>query len=135
MLFEPSDDLSVLLKAQYAKEDAARGGYAHSVAFDGDFVDDPDATDFFGYRDADGDPFTVSQDFDGYTKSEVTELTARVDWTLDRFNVTSLTNYQDITDGYGEDADVTPFDIYNYEQANKVTQCSQELRLAGTPSA
>ena len=130
LLFEASDDLSVLLKAQYANEDAARGGYAHTVALDGNFVNDPDATDFFGYRDADGDPFTVSQDFDGYTESEVAELSARIDWTVDRFNVTSLTNYQDISDGYGEDADVTPFDIYNYEQANEVTQFSQELRMS-----
>ena len=130
LLFEASDDLSVLLKAQYANEDAARGGYAHTVALDGNFVNDPDATDFFGYRDADGDPFTVSQDFDGYTESEVAELSVRIDWTVDRFNVTSLTNYQDISDGYGEDADVTPFDIYNYEQANEVTQFSQELRMS-----
>jgi iron complex outermembrane receptor protein len=130
LLFEASDDLSVLLKAQYANEDAARGGYAHTVALDGNFVNDPDATDFFGYRDADGDPFTVSQDFDGYTESEVADLSVRIDWTVDRFNITSLTNYQDISDGYGEDADVTPFDIYNYEQANEVTQFSQELRMS-----
>ena len=119
VLIEPSDDLEVLLKAQYAKEDAARGGYAHQVAFDGDYPDDPNATDFFGYRDADGDPFTVSQDFNGYTKSEVTDLMARVDWTLGDFTLTSITNFQDITDGYGEDADVTPFDIYNYEQGER----------------
>ena len=130
LLFEASTDLSVLLKAQYAKEDAARGGYAHTVALDGNFVTDPNATDFFGYRDADGDPFTVSQDFEGYTESEVSDLSARIDWTVGEFTVTSLTNYQDISDGYGEDADVTPFDIYNYEQANEVTQFSQELRMS-----
>jgi iron complex outermembrane receptor protein len=129
LLIEPSDDLKVLLKAQYAKEDAARGGYAHQVAFDGAFPDDPDATDFFGYRDEDGDPFTVSQDFKGYTKSEVTALMARVDWTLGSYTLTSITDFQDITDSYGEDADVSPFDIYNYEQKNDVTQFSEELRL------
>jgi iron complex outermembrane recepter protein len=130
LLFEPSSDLKVLLKAQYGEEDAARGGYTHQVALDGDFVSDPDATDFFGYRDADGDPFTISQDFDGYSTSEVTELVGRVDWTRGDYTLTSLTNFQDITDTYGEDADVSPNDVYNYEQANDVTQWSQEFRLA-----
>ena len=130
LLFEPTSDLQVLLKAQYGEEDAARGGYTHQVAYDGDFVADPDATDFFGYRDADGDPFTISQDFDGYAKSEITELVARVDWTLGDYTLTSLTNFQDITDSYGEDADVSPNDAYNYEQANDVTQLSQEFRLS-----
>ncbi|MBI1731428.1 MAG: TonB-dependent receptor [Gammaproteobacteria bacterium] len=129
MLIEPSEDLSVLLKAQYADEDAARGGYAHTVGFAGEYATDPAATDFFGYRDADGDPFTVSQDVETFTKSEVLELAAHIDWTLGDFTFTSVTNYQDIEDSYGEDADVTPFDIYNYEQTNDVDQVSQELRM------
>jgi iron complex outermembrane receptor protein len=130
LLFEPSSDLQVLLKAQYSDEDAARGGYTHQVAYDGNFVNDPEATDFFGYRDADGDPFTISQDFDGYSTSEVTELVARVDWKFGDYLLTSLTNFQDITDSYGEDADVSPNDVYNYQQANDVTQLSQEFRLS-----
>ncbi|MFO7651259.1 MAG: TonB-dependent receptor, partial [bacterium] len=38
--------------------------------------------------------------------------------------------FQDITDSYGEDADVSPNDVYNYEQANDVVQLSQEFRLS-----
>jgi iron complex outermembrane receptor protein len=130
LLIEPTSDLKVLLKAQYGSEDAARGGYAHQVAFDGDFSTNPADTDFFGYRDADGDPFTVSQDFDGYAKSDITELMARVDWTFGDFTLTALTDFQDISDEYGEDADVSPNDVYNYEAFNEVTQWSQELRLS-----
>ena len=129
LLFEATPELQVLLKAQYGNEDAARGGYAHRVGIDGEFVNDPDATDFSGYRDADGDPFTVSQDFDAYTERESTDLAARIEWTHDAYTLTSLTNFQDITDSYGEDADVSPNDVYNYEQANDVTQFSQELRV------
>jgi iron complex outermembrane receptor protein len=129
LLIEPSDDLTVLLKAQYAKKDGA-GGYAHQVAFNGDYSNDPNATDFFGYRDADGDPFTVSQDFDGYSESDVTDLLAKVDWTLGEVTLTSLTNFQDISDAYGEDADVSPNDIYNYQAENEVTQFSQEFRAS-----
>lgn len=128
LLFEPTGDLSINLKAQHAEEDAARGGYAHQVARDGDFVTDPNETDFFGYRDADGNPFTVSQDFDGYSTVDFTDLLARIEWTRGSVTLTSLTNYQDVNDTYGEDADVSPNDIYNYQQANDVKQFSQELR-------
>jgi iron complex outermembrane receptor protein len=130
LLFEPSEDLKVLLKLQYADEDAARGGYSHRVAADGEFVDDPAATDFFGYRDADGDPFTGSQDFETKTLSEVLEASARIEWRVGDFTVTSVTNFQDIKESYFEDADVSPNDIYNYTQFNNVDQISQELRLS-----
>jgi iron complex outermembrane receptor protein len=130
LLIEASPDVDVLLKAQYGKEDGTRGGYAHNVGLAGEFLDDPAATDFFGYRDADGDPFTGSQDFDAYYSAEVTDLLARVDWVLGDFTVTSVSNYQDIEHGYGEDADVSPNDIYNYEAANEVSQFSQEFRMS-----
>lgn len=130
LLIEASPDVDVLLKAQYGKENGTRGGYAHHVAFNGAFAKNPNATDFFGYRDADGDPFTVSQDFDGYYSAEVKDLLARVEWRTGDITVTSVSNYQDIEHGYGEDADVSPNDIYNYEAANDVSQFSQEFRLA-----
>jgi len=130
LLIAATPDVDVLLKAQYGKENGTRGGYAHHVAYDGAFVNDPTATDFFGYRDADGDPFTVSQDFDGYYSAEVKDLLARVEWQTGDITVTSVSNYQDIEHGYGEDADVSPNDIYNYEAANDVSQFSQEFRLA-----
>ena len=130
LLIEVSPDADVLLKAQYGKEDGTRGGYSHRVAYNGAFTKNPVATDFFGYRDADGDPFTVSQDFDGYYSAELTDLLARIEWRAGDITVTSVSNYQDIEHGYGEDADVSPNDIYNYEAANDVSQVSQEFRFA-----
>jgi iron complex outermembrane recepter protein len=119
-----------LLKTPYRDGTGARGGYSHRVAFDGAFAKNPAATDFFGYRDADGDPFTVSQDFHTYYEAELTDLLARIEWRAGDITVTSVSNYQDIDHGYGEDADVSPNDIYNYEAANDVSQVSQEFRLA-----
>ncbi len=131
LLIEPNDALSVLLKAQYSDEDGVRGGYAHTVASAGDFVSDPAATDFFGYRDADGDPFTASTDFSSFSAAEISEFAVNIDWRIGDVTLTSVTNYQDIDDSYGEDADVSPADVYNYEQFNDVQQFSQELRLSG----
>lgn len=130
LLIEPNDEVEVLLKAQYSEDSGVRGGYAHTVASAGEFVSDPNATDFFGYRDADGDPFTVEQDFDGFSSAEVLDLAMHVDWDIGNYTLTSITNYQDIEDSYGEDADVSPFDVYNYQQFNDVEQFSQELRVS-----
>jgi iron complex outermembrane receptor protein len=129
LLIDVSDDLSVLLKAQYADEDSVRGGYAHTVAAAGEFVADPTATDFFGYRDADNNPYTASNDFAGYTRAEVSEFMVNVEWTLGDYTLTSITDYQDVEDAYGEDADASPADVYNYEQRNTVKQFSQEIRV------
>jgi iron complex outermembrane receptor protein len=130
LLFEPAEDLSILLRAQYSNEDSAKGGYSHVVARSGSPVTTPGVLDFFGYRDADGDPYTGSYDFPGYKRSEVVDLSANIDWTLDQFTISSVTNYQDITDGFGEDSDVSPNSVYHYEKSNDVNQFSQELRLA-----
>ena len=130
LLFEPSEELSILLSAQYSEEDDVKGGYSHVVSYGGEYVDDPTATDYFGYRDADGDPYTASNDFDNYKFAEVLDLSVHIDWDFGRYTLTSVTNYQDIEDGYGEDADVSPFDVYNFEKTNDVEQIAQELRLS-----
>lgn len=131
LLFEPSDVLSILLKGQYSKDDSDRGNYFHRVGYDGEFLPAP-AVDFFGYRSArESDPFTGAWDFPGFNKTEVTQFTAKMDWEiLDRLTLTYVGDYQDINEKYGEDSDVSPANVFNYTQASKVKQWSQELRLA-----
>ena len=122
LLFEPSDDLSVLLKAQYADEDAAPNGYSFGLpSFN--------PTDFFGYVDADGDPHTISSNFDFFQTTEVINIYGNISWDVGNFTVTSVTDYQDIEHTYGEDADASPTDAFNYTQAVEMDQISQELRL------
>ena len=129
LLFEPSDALDILLKVQYSEDDSDRGNYFHATGENGAFTPPP-ATDFFGYRDADGDPWTGEWDFAGFTKAEVTQFTGRVDWALGAVTVTWVGDYQDIDHNYGEDSDVSPANIFNYTQSTDVQQWSQELRAS-----
>lgn len=119
-----------LLKVQYLKEDSNRGGYSHVVAAGGRYVANPMATDAFGYREPDDDPFTASLDFPGWNKNEVVDLTATFDWTLDAVTLTSVTNYQDVINDYAEDSDVSPNSVYHYNRGADVIQLSQEIRAA-----
>jgi iron complex outermembrane recepter protein len=131
LLFEPlSQDISVLLKAQYGHEDDRRGGYAHEVGYDGVFSTDPTATDFYGYRSNQSDPYKGAFDFDGYRKVDTYDIAAHVDWDIGDYTLKSITNYQNIDHKYGEDADVSPNDVYNYEADDSVQQWSEELRLS-----
>jgi len=134
LLIEPSDQLNVLLKVQHADEDSTRGGYAHSVALNGEFVADPTATDFFGYRDADGDPYSGAYDFGFYRRAEVSEYAMQVNWSSGDVQLTSITNFQDLGHRYGEDSDASPNSVYNYEADDDVDQFSQELRLTWSGS-
>ncbi|MGA0129116.1 MAG: TonB-dependent receptor [Burkholderiales bacterium] len=129
LLFNPSDDLSVLLKAQYSDEDSIRGGYAHTLSYNGAYVTDPSATDFFGYR-SEGGTWNQSNDFAGVFQAEATNLSLTVNWDTGTATFTSITNYQDIDHVYGEDADASPYDIYNYMGTTDVKQFSQEFRLS-----
>ena len=52
-----------------------------------------------------------------------------MEWDLGGATLTSVTNFQDITDFYGEDADVSPTSAFNYTQGTDIEQFSQELRL------
>ena len=130
LLIETDEDWNILLKAQYSDEDSVRGGYSHTLGVAGEFVTDPTATDFFGYRDADGSPYTQSNDFPGSKTAEIVDLSAHINWNIGRFTVTSVTNYQDIEQSYDEDADASPIDIYNYQATDFVEQVSQEFRLS-----
>ena len=130
VLFEPRDDLNILLKATHAEDNSDRGNYDHQVAYNGEFLPAP-ATDFFGYRDPDGgDPHEGAWDFDGFKDAEVDTLTAKVEWNIQgSLTLTAITNYQDIEHAYAEDSDVSPNNIFNYSQSDDVQQWSQEMRL------
>lgn len=130
ILVQPNEDLDILLKAQYSYEDDVKGGYSHVAALAGNYNASPNATDFFGYRDADGDPYTGSFDFNGFKKAKVIDLTANIDWSLGDFILSSVTNYQDVSDSYGEDSDVSPLSVYHYVKYNEVKQFTQEFRVA-----
>ena len=121
-LYEPSDDLSFLVKGQYGTQDGA-GGYSFTLP-----AGSP--TDFFGYYDVDGDVWTGEDDFPSYLKSDVYDVTGTIKWNLaDGVTLTSVTNFQDIESAYAEDTDTSPNSVYNYVQSADIRQISQEIRL------
>jgi len=132
LLFEPSSDLNILLKAQYANEDDAKGGFTKRLARPNrTFTTDPNATDIFGNgQDPDNDPFTVSYDFDAFNTVEMVDLSGHINWTIGDVTLTSITNYQDIKHGFGEDVDASPVSGFNFAQFEDVQQFSQELRVS-----
>ena len=122
LLIEPSEDLSIRLKAQYGDEDAAPVGYSFGLpSFN--------PTDFYGYSDADGDPFTVSNDFESFQTTELINLYSNISWDIGPITLTSVTDYQDVEHTYAEDSDVSPSSTYHYIQYFELEQISQELRL------
>ena len=123
LLFEQSDTFSALLKVQYADEEATPGGNSHIVT-------SGLATDFFGYADADGNPYTVSKDFGGEQTSEFLDVLGRLEWDLGNYTVTSVTNYQDMEMTYAEDSDLSPASLYHYQQFIYLEQFSQEVRVS-----
>jgi iron complex outermembrane receptor protein len=128
LLFQPSSDVEVLLKAQHGKEDGAANGFSHALP-------EGSATDFFGYAGT-GDPYKTSTNRPFYLKGDVTDLMARITLDKEEYTVTSITNTQDITHAYASDSDVSPSDAFAYQQTADIKQISQELRLnwSGTHS-
>lgn len=130
LLAEPSDEFSFLIKAAHAKDNSDRGNYNHRVAADGVFLPPP-ATDFFGYRDLDGDdPWEGAWDFNGFKFTEVNQLTATLSWQPQAFTLVSVSDYQSINNRYGEDSDVSPNSIFHFTERHHVEQWSQELRVS-----
>lgn len=130
LLVEPTQDFSVLVKTAHAKDNSDRGNYNHRVAVNGVFLPPP-ATDFFGYRDADGDaPWEGAWDFDGFKKTEVNHFTTTVTWQPEAFTLVSVSDYQSINNRYGEDSDVSPNSIFHFSERDHVEQLSQELRVS-----
>jgi iron complex outermembrane receptor protein len=92
----------------------------------------PGATDNLGYRNPGNDPLVQSENNVPLFRRTFWSATARYEQPLsDHIDFTSITDYQRVKKHYGEDSDMTPFDVFNYYQDQKQWQVSQELRLAG----
>lgn len=124
------ETVNALFKAQFIDEDSNRGGYSHVVARNGEYVTDPNETDFFGFREPDDNPFTASLDFPAWNRNRMVDLNATVDFPVGNATVTSVTSYQDFSNDYSEDSDVSPNDVYNYVRGSDLQQISQELRAS-----
>lgn len=91
----------------------------------------PGAPDDFGYTTPSTDPFNQAEDRRGIFNRTVLGATLHAIWKLDPFTVTSVTDYLQVQKRYGEDSDVSPNPIFNYDVLYHFQQFSEELRLNG----
>jgi iron complex outermembrane receptor protein len=95
----------------------------------------PGGSDDFGYTNPSTNPFQQSEDRRGIFNRTVYGATVHATWKTDAFTVTSVTDYQHAQKRYGEDSDMSPNPIFNYDVLYHFHQLSQELRLNGAMDA
>lgn len=138
LLIEPTDSITALFKAEIQRGRSEIGqpeffGLAPPVPAEPGLVcpGSPRCTDFFGYRDINGDPFRGSWSVDPTYDVNQLNLTARISADLGFAELTSVTGYIDFERVWGIDVDATPLRQTDFVTADDVKQFSQELRLAG----
>lgn len=137
LLWEPNEDLEVLVKLEVQKSRSEVGGpeffglTAPAGASPGLIC--PGSTgclDNLGYSDPDGDPFTgdwsVDPTYDIDQRAFTMRLTADLGWA----DLTSVTGYVDFKRQWGADTDGGPFRQTDFIERDKISQFSQELRLS-----
>lgn len=143
--FEPTEDLSLLLKGHYASDSGTQAaGYVWGAAFpgpDGLGIPVPDDVDLWGtcpgcdlvgYKEPDDDVTTGSWDFNGGFDREVYGATANLEWDGPGFTVTAITDLLRLDKQFSDDMDATPIALANYTTDQYLKQFSQELRVSGT---
>ncbi|OYU74471.1 MAG: TonB-dependent receptor, partial [Alphaproteobacteria bacterium PA3] len=142
LLLEPTDTIKALFKAEIQRGRSEIGqpeffGLAPPVPAEPGLVcpGSPRCTDFFGFRDVDGDPFRGSWSVDPTYDVNQLNLTARISADLGFAELTSVTGYINFDRVWGIDVDATPLRQTDFVTADDVEQFSQELRLAGETDA
>lgn len=137
-LFEPTDNLEVLLKVEGQRVRSEVGapeffgllapaGAPASLVCPGSSA----CTDFLGYSDTDGDPFKGDWSVDPTYDIDQVATTARVTADLGWATLTSVTGLIDFERQWGADTDGTPRRETDFIEHDDIKQASQELRLAG----
>ncbi|MDX2371073.1 MAG: TonB-dependent receptor [Colwellia sp.] len=143
LLFQPQQDLNILLSAHYAKNDIDAWRFKHQATyFDNQGIarkvkndENPYGTcngcDPLGYKVASDNPFDVDMDFDGYLQTDTAGISANITLELDWAELTLISNYTEFEKSYLEDTDGTPINSITFGTESDVSQMSQEIRLNG----
>lgn len=118
----------------YASAGFNADGLGFALAPDQDFYGTGPGANAFGYKEPDNDPFTGSYDRNGFFDRTYWNLGARYQQSIGAVDLVSITNYQRLDKKYGEDSDMSPLPIFNYDTKQKLDQFSQELRISGKSS-
>jgi iron complex outermembrane receptor protein len=137
---KPSDDGEILIKLDAVNNDhETAGNYSWAAAI-------PDATgrgvfappgtpDFGGYVNTSTSPFNQAEDRRGIFQRTVWDANVRVNWQFPGFSLASVTDFMQLQKRYGEDSDISPNPIFDYDTGVHYQQFSQEFRLNGTVGA
>jgi iron complex outermembrane receptor protein len=95
----------------------------------------PGTPDLGGYVNTSTSPFNQAEDRRGLFNRTVDGGNVRVNWQFDAFSLASVTDFLQMRKRYGEDSDISPNPIFNYDTDQHYQQFSQEFRLNGTVGA
>lgn len=133
---KPTDDGEILIKLHaLTNSHETAGNYSWSTSA-------PDATgrgvflpagtpDLGGYVNSSSSPFSQAEDRRGLFNRTVWGLNVRVNWKFDSFSLATVTDYLKMQKRYGEDSDISPNPLFNYDTQAHYQQFSQEFRLNG----
>jgi iron complex outermembrane receptor protein len=91
----------------------------------------PGTPDLGGYVNTSTSVFNQAEDRRGLFNRTVWGANVRVNWTFDAFSLASVTDYLKMQKRYGEDSDMSPNPLFNYDTGAHYQQFSQEFRLNG----
>jgi iron complex outermembrane recepter protein len=91
----------------------------------------PGTPDLGGYVNTSTSPFSQAEDRRGLFQRTLWGANVRVNWNFDVFTLASVTDYLKLQKRYGEDSDISPNPLFNYDTGAHYQQFSQEFRLNG----
>lgn len=135
LLYKPTDNLDLLLKLHgLTNNHETQGNYSWDAAYPdatGRGVFTPGQPDFNGYTKNNSDPYVQSEDRPGIFNRTVWGATGTANLRTDAFTLTAVSDYLKVQKRYGEDSDISPLPVFNYDVFYHYEQFSQELRANG----
>ena len=140
LLFEPSDDLSILFKVEYGEIDTIHN-YYETVPLSapdpvtGLFDVNPGGLDFAGFNENNfgaGARNVTTANYPTFLKQENLNFLLRIEKEFDNFTLTSITGYLDLDRDMQEDCDASANSICFAEFPYSTDWLTQEVRANGS---
>lgn len=144
-LFEPSDNLSLLLNVHAGSANQVAAAYKHTASMFGDngwdSVEVPadqdvygtcPGCDLIGYRDTTGDWYTTENDRRPFNYLNTLGGALTIDWTSGDYGFKSITAYESVEKHSGEDTDMTPVPFIEVTNPVDSKQWTQEFQFFRT---
>lgn len=132
-LFQPNEDVEILLNARFGQQDIRTGffEYASAIFPTGEATPGVPNPDLGGYVDTDGDVYAGDYDTPGHNELDTYGYSGTLKWNMDFATLTSITDFQTVKRDYIEDSDASPVDYFQFFLTTDTEQFSQEIRLNG----